>query len=406
MVGSVLHIWVLPFPSSSLLRKSYRLISYTNAYGVYNDFYVREYLSPKYTSSQISWIGSVQLLLVLSGGLLSGRGFDAGYFYHLTIGGVTLFVFCLFMLSISQAGQYYQVFLAQGLGMGIAIGITYVPCLAIISHYFMRRRSLALGIASSGSAIGGAIQPIMLNSWFHGSLGFHQGVRASAAFNAALLIIAICLMRPRLPPKPDGGSPFRSLRIFIVDVPYMIVVLGTTLSTAGSYFPIFFLQLNAVLNGIEANLAFYTLTILNAASALGRIVPNLFAYRFGVFNAIIPSTAATGVLIFCLLAVHNVAGTFVFAVLYGFCSGAQIGLIAPMVASLSKQDEVGARLGICFFYTGFGGLIGSPIAGALLSSSFIWWRPILFSGLCVLAGSLSFGITRIFVARRKQTQWV
>ncbi|KAF8888859.1 major facilitator superfamily domain-containing protein [Infundibulicybe gibba] len=179
---------------------------YTNAYGVYNDFYVREYLSSKYTSSQIGWIGSVQVLLVFSAGLFSGRGFDAGYFYHLVIGGATLMVFCLFMLSISQAEQYYQVFLAQGLGMGIAIGVTCVPCLAIVSHYFMRHRSLALGVASSGSAIGGAIQPIMLNSWFHGSLGFHRGVRASAAFNAALMVIAICLMRPRLPRSRTGEA--------------------------------------------------------------------------------------------------------------------------------------------------------------------------------------------------------
>ncbi|KAF8888860.1 major facilitator superfamily domain-containing protein [Infundibulicybe gibba] len=326
---------------------------YTNAYGVYNDFYVREYLSPKYTSSQISWIGSVQLLLVLSAGILSGRGFDAGYFYHLMIGGAILFVFCLFMLSISHAEQYYQVFLTQGLGMGLAIGVTYVPGLAIVSHYFARRRTFALGIAASGSAVGGTIQPIMLNSWFHGSLGFHQGVRASAAFNAALLIIAICLMKPRLPPKPGGGSPFRALRIFIVDVPYMIMIVGTTLVITGLYFPIFFLQLNAVVNGIEANLAFYTLAVLNAASVFGRIIPNLFAYRFGVFNLIIPCVVITGVLIFCLLAVHNTAGTFVFAILYGFFSGAYTGLLAPMVASLAKQDtEIGARLGTCFFYTG------------------------------------------------------
>ncbi|KAF8888855.1 major facilitator superfamily domain-containing protein [Infundibulicybe gibba] len=334
----VFGVWLIQFCT----------FGYTNAYGVYNDFYVREYLSLKYTSSQISWIGSVQLLLVMSAGLLSGRGFDAGYFYHLIIGGATLFVFCLFMLSISQAGQYYQ-----------------------------------------GSAVGGAIQPIMLNSWFHGSLGFHQGVRASAAFNAALLIIAICLVRPRLPPKPGGGSPFRSLRIFIVDVPYMIMVSGTVFFIAGAFFPIFFLQLKAVVNGIKPDLAFYMLAVLNVASVFGRIVPTLFVHRFGIFNAIIPCTAAVG----C-------AGTFVFAVLYGFFSGAYVGLLAPMVASISKQDEVGARLGICFFFA------GSPIAGALLSPSFIWWRPVLFSGLCVSAGALSFGITRIFVARRKQTQWI
>jgi hypothetical protein len=108
------------------------------------DFYVREYLGARYTTSQIryitslsdlvkqcksnahSWIGSTQLLLVLSIGLVSGRGFDTGYLcvnsswcpasnnnsplsYHLMIGGSFLLVFCIFMLSLSQPGQYYQV---------------------------------------------------------------------------------------------------------------------------------------------------------------------------------------------------------------------------------------------------------------------------------------------------------
>ena len=51
---------------------------YTNSYGVYNDYYVRYYL-PSYSSSSISWIGSVQLCLSLTGGLIAGRLFDKGY---------------------------------------------------------------------------------------------------------------------------------------------------------------------------------------------------------------------------------------------------------------------------------------------------------------------------------------
>ncbi|KAG5730410.1 hypothetical protein E4T56_gene14386, partial [Termitomyces sp. T112] len=84
----VLGVWLLQFCT----------FGYANAYGVYNDYYVRNYLRDRYSSSQISWIGSVQLFLVLSGGLVAGRGYDTGYFYHLMIGGSLLFVFCLFML--------------------------------------------------------------------------------------------------------------------------------------------------------------------------------------------------------------------------------------------------------------------------------------------------------------------
>ncbi|KAG6872566.1 hypothetical protein C0995_008839 [Termitomyces sp. Mi166 len=200
---------------------------YTNAYGVYNDFYVRHYLSPRYTSSQISWIGSTQLLLVLSIGLFAGRAFDTGYFYHLMIGGSLLLVFCIFMVSLSQQGQYYQIFLAQGLGIGTAVGITYVPCVSILSHYFHRRRALAMGIAVSGSGVGGAVHSIMLNRLFYGNVGFYNGVRASAGMVGGLLIIAILLMKPRLPPTSrKHGSTLRDLNIFLKDAPYVIMAIG------------------------------------------------------------------------------------------------------------------------------------------------------------------------------------
>ncbi|KAF8646651.1 hypothetical protein AX16_007149 [Volvariella volvacea WC 439] len=369
-----------------------------------SDFYVREYLAPKYSSSQISWIGSFQLMIVMSIGLITGRGFDIGYFWHLMIGGSVLFVFCLFMLSLSQPGQYYQIFLAQGVGLGMAIGATYIPGLGIVSHYFKRRRALALGIAASGSAVGGTLHPIMLNQWFHGSLGFHNGVRASAGFNAGLLVIALSMMKLRLPPAPRRAS-FRILLSFFHDTPYMFTVIGTFFNLLGLYFPFFFLQLNAVINGVDEKLAFYVLAMLNGGSMFGRIVPNFFVHKFGPFNAIIPCIAICSLLIFCTLAIKDAAGTIVFALLYGFFSGGYVGVIAPLVGSLAQSDaEIGARLGLCFTFTGIGALIGSPIAGALLTTEYRWWRPILFSGLSVATGAVLFSISRFLVSRRKGTQ--
>ncbi|KIM41319.1 hypothetical protein M413DRAFT_72154 [Hebeloma cylindrosporum] len=327
---------------------------YTNAYGVYNDYYVREYLANTSTSAQISWIGSVELWIVLSVGLFSGRAFDAGYFYHLMIGGFILFEFCLFMISISKPEQYYQLFLAQGLGMGIAIGIMYIPALGIVSHYFQKRRALAIGLATSGSAIGGAIHPIMLNAWFHGALGFHSGVRASAGLTGGLMIIALFLMKPRYPVNgKKASSTLRYFRVFLQDLPYAIMILGTFLTLAGLYYPIFFLQLNAIKNGMDPHLAFYTLAILNGASGLGRVIPNLLVYRLGAFNVLIPCVFLASVLVFCTLAIKDVAGTMVFAILYGFFSGSYVSVLPPTVGSTADTDsEIGARLGVCFTFTG------------------------------------------------------
>jgi len=248
----------------------------------------------------------------------------------------------------------------------------------------------------------------MLNAWFQGSLGFPSGVRASASLTGGLMIIALFLMKPRYPMNgKEANTTVRYFRVFLQDLPYMIMVLGTLLTLAGLYYPIFFLQLNAIKNGINTHLAFYTIAILNGASVLGRVIPNLLADKLGAFNVIIPCIFLSSVLIFCTLAVKDEAGTMIFAILYGFFSGSYASVIGPVVASTADTDsEIGARLGVCFTFTGFGGLIGTPIAGALLSKSFLWWRPTLFSGISVLFGSACFLTTRYLLSRRKRTQWL
>lgn len=62
-----------------------------------------------------------------------------------------------------------------------------------------------------------------------------------------------------------------------------------------------------------------------------------------------------------------------------------MGLSAPMAVELVEDiSELGLRMGFCFLWAGFGSLIGGPINGALLTGNFIWWRPAVFSGVCVL----------------------
>ncbi|KAK0215983.1 hypothetical protein EDD85DRAFT_962545 [Armillaria nabsnona] len=88
------------------------------------------------------------------------------------LAGSALLVFCLSKTSLIQEQQFWQVFLAQGIGLGIAVGIVYIPALGIVSHPFKKRRSLLMGIVGSGSSISGLVHPIMLNQFFHGPIGF------------------------------------------------------------------------------------------------------------------------------------------------------------------------------------------------------------------------------------------
>jgi MFS family permease len=119
-----------------------------------------------------------------------------------------------------------QVFLAQGIANGLGASMTYVPCVAVLSHHFKKRRALAMTIAASGSSLGAVVHPIMLNNTLHSKLGFAGAVRASAGLVSGLLLIACCLVRSSLPPPKQSLRLVPSLLKFVRDAPYAVATLG------------------------------------------------------------------------------------------------------------------------------------------------------------------------------------
>jgi MFS family permease len=118
---------------------------------VFQTYYSIETLS-SWSQSDIAWIGSVQSYLLLLVGALTGPIFDAGYFRSLLFTGSFLVVFGMMMTSI--ASNYWQIFLAQAICVGIGAGCLFVPTVALISTYFTSKITIATGIAASGSGIG------------------------------------------------------------------------------------------------------------------------------------------------------------------------------------------------------------------------------------------------------------
>lgn len=63
------------------------------------------------------------------------------------------------------------------------------------------------------------------------------------------------------------------------------------------YFPAFYIQLFARTHGLEANLSFYSLAIMNAASVFGRVLPNWAADKWGKLEVFVPCATLGGKLI-------------------------------------------------------------------------------------------------------------
>lgn len=367
-----------------------------NTWGAYQTYYEQHLLSHM-SSSDIAWIGSLQSFLLMLFGVVTGPLFDAGYFRWLLTFGNVMLPLGLMMVSIST--KFWHMILAQGVVIGLASGCLFVPSVAILPQYFQKRRGLANGFAAAGSSIGGVVYPIMFTQ-LQQRVGFPWASRALGFLSLGTITFSQTLMRQRFAPKEK--RKLIQLNAF-KEPAFVMFCISMFLGFLGFYNFLFYVQSYAIDTGITgATLGFYLLSMLNAGSTVGRILPNFFADHIGPLNVLVPAATATAILAFAWIGVHNVPGIIVLAVLYGLCSGGFVSLPPVVMAYMTKDvRELGTRLGMVFAVTSVGLLVGTPIGGAILNSSGSYLGVQLFAACCLIASAAGFVTMRLMLSKGK-----
>ncbi|KAJ5425657.1 Major facilitator superfamily domain general substrate transporter [Penicillium sp. CMV-2018d] len=355
-----------------------------NSVGVFQNYYQSILLS-QYSASTIAWIPSLQIFFMYAMGPVSGHLYDNYGPRYSVLFGSLLHVFGLMMCSIST--KYYQILLSQGVCSAIGVSIIFQPATSVIPGWFDKKRGTAYGLMSTGSSVGGVIFPIMIQRLIP-EVGFAWAMRAGAFVILFLLTIANLTIRSRLPPSPRPISR-AALTQPLKETKMLLVIAGFTLLTFGVYIPIDYLVAEGLSSGISANLSQYLLAILNAGSFFGRLGAGIIADRIGTYNVFAVVCYLAGIFILAIwIPATSTAGTIVFAVLFGCCSGAYVSLAAALV--------IGYRVGLIFLFASIGGLTTNPIAGAILShdnGSYIGMK--VFAGVLLLAGTTCVFGTRL-----------
>lgn len=363
-----------------------------NTFGVYQTYYQTVMLS-SYSPSSISWIGSLQACLLFLVGVASGPLFDAGYFRSTLVVGLFLINFGMFMTSICTT--YWQILLAQGVCVGLGMGLLFLPAAAIQTQYFQKRRALAIGICGTGSPVGGIIFPIIFSRLLP-SVGFGWATRVIGFIILGLSAIPLIFMRTRIPPSGRVRSVVDNTAW--TDFAYMSFSIGCTLVFLVLYTAFFYIQVFDELNGLSSlEFAPYTVTLLNAGSVLGRILPMWLSDKFGILNMTILCTLASAVLAFGWMGIVNLAGIIVFTVLYGITSGAVVvGAPVAIMALAPDMSRLGTRMGMSFVLAGIAILVGTPIAGAIFGD---FTRERWLGGIGYSAGGLILGAILMVLSR-------
>lgn len=225
---------------------------------------------PDQSSSQISWIGSLQGALLVFIGIFTGPLFDRGFSRRLVMAGTICITIGLMMTSLCTS--YWQLLLAQGIMVGLGCGCLFVPCVAIIPSYFSTKRALAQGLATSGSSLGAVIYSIVFQQ-LQPRIGFGWTTRIIGFMAFVTLLLPVICMRQK-------GTPQSARKLFDwqpwKEPTFFLFTTAQLFSFMALYIPFFYIQLYAYENRyVDQNLIIYLLTFLNAGSLLGRIVGSL-----------------------------------------------------------------------------------------------------------------------------------
>ena len=136
-------------------------------------------------------------------GILESRNADSG-FYTAFVGGlsismalmvspfatsttrlfgtrVTLFIGvaleALALIGASFTHETWQLFLSQGVCFGLGMGFLFVGSVGVVPQWFTKKRSLANGIATAGSGLGGMTYSLATNAMIQ-SLGVSWAFRS------------------------------------------------------------------------------------------------------------------------------------------------------------------------------------------------------------------------------------
>ncbi|ATY66319.1 MFS monocarboxylate [Cordyceps militaris] len=369
-------------------------LGFSNSFGVLADYYLQHQLRGV-SPSKIAWIGSLAIFLQFFSGMIGGPLFDrygakASPLFSVLAVLMEILIACAAGYPAGRRSLRRLDDAAQSLQGGTLMGFLQFPSMAAVSQYFDVNRAAAIGVAVSGSSIGGIIMPMALSKMLNGTnLGFGWSIRVIGFLILPFLAFPMFAIKARLPPRSRSfwlSAAFRDARLIVLTISMFFVFMGM-------FLPLFFIPTYATMRGMEPTLAGYLSAILNASSTFGRIIPGILADKVGKLNVYSTGALATAIVIFCMSEATTNAALIVYSIVFGFTSGTIIsGASVAFTVCCPDVRDVGTYAGMGMALGALGGLMGPPLDGVMIEHyKGDFFQVAMFSGsVCLFGAFIAF----------------
>jgi MFS family permease len=279
------------------------------------------------------------------------------------------------LATTSRIEHLWMAYITYGFGVGTAIACCYVPMLAAVGGWFLKRRNTALGISASGIGVGTLVIAPITAELIH-RLGWREAYVVLAVAATGLLLVCAWLIEA---PPIELDAPEFSVRRIARTRPFKLMYAACMFWTVATSIPFVFLPAYAQGVGIKAVAAATLVGFIGFASTAGRLGLGPLADRFGLIATYRFCLLVLG-LCFVLWFYGNSYGMLVaFALVMGASYGGAVALTPAVVAELFGTRGLGVILGTLYTGSAIGTLLGPPFCGALIDRTGSYRLAILFT---------------------------
>lgn len=317
-----------------------------SSYGIFLAFYLDNNYYPGATALEFAFIGGLSISQAL---LISPL---ATYITRVYGTRTTLlfgvFLETLALISASFTHKIWQLFLSQGVCFGFGMGFLFVGSVGIVPQWFTKKRSLANGIGTAGSGLGGLMYSLATQAMID-RLGVGWAFRILGILACGVNLVCAMLVRDR---NKQIGAIQMAFDYRQLKKPEFLLILGWGFFSMMGYITLLFSLPNyAVSIGLSARQGSIVGALLNLGQGLGRPVVGVTSDYAGRINLAGACTFIGG--FFCLV-IWIFAKSFgvliFFAIIVGTVAGTFWTTIAPVGAEVIGLKNLPSALSIVWIF--------------------------------------------------------
>ena len=339
-----------------------------------------------------------------AGGIIMGRLADRFGIVLPAVAG-TIVLGAGYLLS-GIAGNLWQFALAQGL-IGLGSSGTFGPLMTDISHWFTRRRGIAVAIASCGNYLSGAIWPPIIQ-YFISTEGWRVAQVGTGIICVVTMLPLALAMRRRPPAHPEesygaaAADQRASLGVSSNTLMVLLFIAGVACCVAMSMPQVHIVAYCGDLGYGPARGA-EMLSAMLGFGLISRVAGGFIADRIGGVATLLISSVLQGVALFFYMWFDSLVSLYVISALFGLFQGSIVPMYAIIVREYFPPQEAGTRLGFVLMATLGGMALGGWMSGLIfdLTGSY---QAAFFNGLLWNLVNVSIVVWLLLRPRRRASR--